>query len=74
MRGGLRSKNIDLSSCRRGKIKVSGHNVPRDGIRVREPSTPYSITYGLGVIVMDICSLSFRNRPVLVFNLECHIS
>lgn len=74
MRGGLRSKNIGLFSCRRGKIKVLGHSVLHDGTRVREPVTPYSITCGAGAIVMDICTVLFRNRPVLVFNLECHIS
>lgn len=35
--GRLRSKNIDLSICRRGKIKFWGHKVLHDGIRVKEP-------------------------------------
>lgn len=70
---GLRSKNIDLSSYRRGKIKFWGHKQCAAWWNKGQGATPYSITYVLGAIVMAICNLSFRNKPVLVFNLECHI-
>lgn len=71
-KGGLRSKNIDLCSCRRGKIRFWGHSAAWQN--KGQGATPYSITYVLGAIVMAICHLPFRNRPAWVFNLECHIS